>query len=364
MEASNKIHPGLVRRAHDYFEANRIPTGCFTLDFALLGGYPQGYITMSYGYESCSKTTMFLKGVANYQKKHEDRFVGWNDAEGLYDKDWAERLGVDLDRLIVGTPETGEQAIDLVDDWMGRPSMGLIVNDSLPGMVPMGVTETSAEQDFMALHPRLMGKFCSKVSSNNQRERKKGHWITMWNINQWRNKVGFVLGSPLNLPGGRQINHIPTTKIWLKLKKEVMGKDSNDIDIKVCNEQGFKLEKTKHGSSIKEGEFQLYFTPDNELGLKEGDVDNVMAVMPFAKKFGFVRGGGSSWKLHTALPGGAADIKFPSLTKIEEFLYTDQEELDTLMRSVIAHQRKAKKHTALPPDGYLVSHLGRLVELA
>jgi recombination protein RecA len=360
MEEANKLYPGIVRKGNNFREANRIPTGCFILDLALLGGYPQGYITMSYGFESCAKTTMFLKGVANYQRKHPDKIVCWNDAEGMYDREWAIKLGVDVRRLVVGFPEYGEQAVDLIDDWMALPSVGLIVNDSLPGMVPMKVSEESAEQEFMALHPRLMGKLCSKITTNNNRERRRGHWITVWNINQLRDNLKY--GGYKTLPGGRQINHIPTTKIWLKLKKENMGRDSNDVETRIYNEHGFKLEKTKHGESIKEGEFSLYFSDDNDVGMKVGQVDDIMSAMPFAKKFGFVRGGGASWRLLTA-QGKMAEHKFGTLEKMEDYLYENEEERDTLLRSVIAHQRVKKGHSPLPPDGYLVSGLGRLVRL-
>lgn len=361
MESVAKAHgAGMVTRSTETVECNRIPTGCFMFDFALLGGFPQGYISMVYGYESCGKTTGLLKGVAEYQRKHPSRVVAWCDSEGLYDSDWAEKLGCNVDMMIIGKPEYGEQAVDLIDEWMGVDSIGLIIVDSLPAMMPMGVLEKSAEDDLMAAHPRLMGKFCSKVTANNQKSRKRGHWPTLWLINQFRSKVGFVLGNPLTLPGGRQINHIPTTKLWIKMKKEHMGKDANDVPVHEYSEQAFKFEKTKHGSSIKEGEYQFYLSIDNEKGLPEGSYDNVAAVMPFAKKYGFVKGGGQAWRLVTLAD---PEKKFKKLEDIEAFLYGNQEELDTLMRSVIVHQRIAKGHTPLPPDGYLVSPIGRLVQL-
>ena len=350
----------LVRTASDSVECNRIPTGSFMLDFALLGGFPEGYISMLYGLESCGKTTACLKGVAEYQRKHPDKAVGWIDAEGLFDSDWAERLGVNTSMLAVANPDYGEQGVDILDEWMSLKSMGLIVIDSLPSLVPMKMLEMSAEDDLMAAHPRLMGKMCSKITSNNSRERREGHWVTIWNINQFRSKVGFVLGNPMTLPGGRQINHIPSTKLWLKLKKEHMGKDEHGVEVHEYSEQAFKFEKTKHGSSIKEGEYQLYLSPKNDKGLHEGSYDNVAAVMPFAKKYGFISGGGQAWRLLSCKEEGK---KFPNLASIEAFLYKEEEELHTLMRSVIAHQRKSKGHTALPPDKYLVSNIGRLIEL-
>jgi recombination protein RecA len=357
----SKIHgANLVRKASDSVECNRIPTGCFMLDFALLGGYPQGYPTMIYGLESSGKSTATLKGVAEYQEKHPDKVVAFLDAEGLFDGDWAEKLGCNTDMMIVSSSETGEQGVDLIEEWIGVKSIGLIVLDSIPSMVPMNIIEKSAEDNTIAELARLMGKMCSKVIPAINRERRAGHWVTLWNINQFRNKVGLVFGSPLNLPGGRQINHIPSTKLWIKLKKEIEGKDANGVDIIDFNEHAFKFEKTKHGSSIKEGEFQFYLNPDNEKGLPAGSYDNVAGVMPFAKKYKFVTGGGKSWRLLTCKDHNKV---FPNLDEMEKFLYGNEEELDTLMRSVIVHQRKSKGHTPLPPDGYLVSRIGRLVEI-
>lgn len=350
----------LVTRGSDGVECNRIPTGCFMLDLALLGGYPQGYSTMIYGFESSGKTTGCLRGVAEYQRKHPNRVVAWLDAEGMFDKDWAVKNGCNPDMMVVARPESGEQGVDIMEEWVGVKSIGLIVLDSIPSMVPLNILEKSAEDNTMAELARLMGKMCSKLSMEINKERRANHWVTVWYINQFRNKVGLVFGSPLNLPGGRQINHIVTTKLWLKLKKEVMGKDSNSVEVVDFNEHAFKFEKTKHGSSLKEGEFQFYLNPDNEKGLPEGSYDNVAAVMPFAKKFKFVGGGGGKYRLRTTKD---ANKTFKNLDEMEKFLYENEEELHTLMRSVIAHLRISKNHTPLPPDGYLVSDIGRIVYL-
>ncbi len=362
IDESHKIHgDGLMIPASKVPLCNSIPTGCFILDFALLGGFPEGYSTMSYGYHSTGKSTHYLKAVAKFQEKHPDKVVGWIDAEGLFDSSWAAKMGVDIDRMMVGRPEYGEQAVDIMDDWMKIDSVSLVVLDSIPACVPMKVLDNSAEDDTMAALPRLMGKMCSKMTSNNTAGRKKGKWTSVWLVNQFRNKVGFVLGSPLTLPGGVQINHNPTTKLWFKLKKEHMGKDRNSIDVTDFNEQAFKIEKNKHGSSIKEGEFQFYLNPDNDKGLPIGSYDNVPALMTFGKKMGFIKGGGASWRL---LTGIEPTTKYGRLSEIEEYLYANREEEDTLARSIIANQRTIKGIPALPPDGYLVSTLGRLVSLS
>ncbi len=358
--AEKRSGKGAVLRGDQLPRCNHIPTGSFILDLALLGGFPQSFPTMAYGKESTGKSTLLLKGLAQYQKKNPDRIVGLIDSEGLYDPDWGAKLGVDTTRMLVTQPETGEEAVDFFEDWLQIPSMGVVLIDSIPGCIPMQILQKSAEDDTMAQLPRLMGKLCQKWIGTGNAEKRKGHFVTPWMVNQYRMKVGFVLGSPYTLPGGRQINHIPTTKIKLALAKTVMGKDSMGIDVPEYDEQLFKLEKTKHGASIKEGAWQLILNPDNEAGLEQGAYDNVHQIMTYGKKMGFITGGGSSWK---CLTKETNSTKFGRLSEISEFLQEHEEERDTLARSIISHQREMKGLNALPPDGYLTSHIGRLVKL-
>jgi len=393
-KASAKLHgEGVVVRGKNKKLANHIPTGVFILDFALLGGVAQGYVAMVYGYHSCGKTTRLHGIISEFQKKHPTQWVGLIDAEGMYDPVWAEKNGVNPDRLIVSQPEYGELAVDVYEDMLSRPSIGLIIIDSIPHVVPMKIIENSAEDDTMAAPARLMGKLCSKLTMGNNKERKLGHWVTTLLVNQWRMKVGFVLGNPQTLPGGIQLNHIPTTKIEFKKKKTHLGKDRYGNECAVMDECSFKLEKVKHGQSLRSGEYQLYLTDDNEDGMREAQVDNVPTVVVFGKKMGFITGGGQSWKLLTEdleakVARAVAELKarnlknkkettaaelkavadaancftkFPSLDGIKKYLSSDEEEYLTLARSLIAAQRVAKGLPALPPDGYLLG-IGRLVE--
>jgi protein RecA len=370
----DKAHgEGVLVRPGATVKFNVIPTGIFILDFALLGGWPQGFVSMTYGYHSTAKSTIFLNGVREFQTKHPDKYVVWIDAEGLYDEEWARHIGVDIDRIIVARPEYGEQAVDILEDMIQRPSVGLVVLDSIPACAPMKVLENSAEDDTMAALARLMGKMCSKITTRLNAERRKGHYVTIWNINQIRNKVGFVLGSPRHLPGGFQINHVPTTKIWLKLTKEVEGKDEFDNTVPDYNEQAFEVEKRKHGSSINSGAFDLILNPKHHV--RQGCIDNYSTVVTFAKKFGFIRGGGGNFNLLTEKRGYLQNertgerrdkpfTKFPKLDDIKTFLVENPEEFITLQRSIIAEQRRSKNLEPLPPDGYLVGNGGRLVKLA
>lgn len=345
---------------------NHIPTGCFILDMALLGGLAEGYISMVYGYHSTHKTTNLLRTVANYQKKNPRKFVGWLDAEGMFDPLWAEQHGVNLDQIILASPDYGELGVDLFEDMMEREAIGMVIVDSIPHMVPHKMIENSAEDDTMGALARLMSKMASKITMANNRERRKGHWVTVILVNQFRTKIGQTFGDPRTLPGGVQINHIPTTKIELKKAKTVIGKDRYGNEIAEYDECSFKLDKVKHGQSLRTGEYQVYLNPDNEEGLVEGEIDNYSTIVTFAKKMGFVTGGGAKWVLHTInktrlAEEGDEDRSFRKLDEIKQYLKQHDEEYESLAKSLIAEQRRIKGRPAIPPDGYLISKRARMV---
>lgn len=326
--------------------ANHIPTGSFLLDFALLGGIPEGYVSMFYGLESSGKTTMIKKIVGEFQKKHPSKVAAWVDAEGMFDKDWATKLGVDVEKLLVSRPDTGQEAVDVMEAMMGAWEVGLIVLDSIPACVPKKILENSAEDLTMSELARLMGIFCSKVAMSFSAERKRGHHVTVLLVNQFRAKIGVMFGDPRTLPGGRQINHLPSTKVEIRNLEE-LGKDRHDNEVVEYNGHTFKITKSKHGSSIKNGEFRMVINPDNKEGLPQGTINDTDTLCAYAKKMGFITGGGSSWVI------AGVDQKFRKLDEIRAYLRGTEGAEMLLRQTVIAAQREAKGLPALPPDGYL-----------
>lgn len=339
---------GIVFESTSLPKANHIPTGAFTLDFALLGGLPEGHGIMFYGIESSGKTTMLKKAVAGFLLKHPDKIAVWVDTESMFDAEWAQTLGCDLSRLHVIQPETGEEAVDLLAAAMGALEVGFVVLDSVPGCVPKAVVDRSAEDDTMAALARLMGKLCSKILMAWGKERRRGHRVTVCIVNQIRLKVGFVMGNPQTLPGGRQINHTPTTKVHIK-NKEVMGEDSYGNPVVEINEHSFQITKAKHGASIRSGEFQMVVNPDNKAGLEQGEFDDYKTVITFAKKFGLTAGSGGKYRL----PLFAGDTTFAKYEDICDWLRENEIPYHTLRASIIAMQRASKGLSMLPEDGYL-----------
>lgn len=347
-DIEKKKGPGVVRPAWTLPLFNCLPTGVFMLDFALMGGIPEGLATMIYGWESSGKSTLTMRQVAAAQRKYPWRTPFFCDCEGTFDKEWAAKQGVDLNNLNLAQPESGEEAIDLLAGFSEVWETSLMVLDSVPAAVPRKIDENSAEDATMGLLARLMGILSSKLTVAASRERKRDHWVTNIFVNQWRSRIGgLILGDPRTLPGGNQLNkYFVTTKIEIK-NKEIMGKDKNDIEVVDHNEHSFKIGKAKVGSSIRQGEFQIVVNPDHELPF--GTLMDALPVVTYAVKMGIIDGGVG--KKGYVLPDGN---KLPNLAELELYLYENEAELLRLQQMIISQQRVEKGLPPLPPDGFLL----------
>lgn len=339
---------GVVYDAINIPAAIHIPTGAFTLDFGLLGGVAEGFATMFLGKESSGKTTMALNTVAQYQKKYPNKLAVWVDTEALFDRDWAAAMGCDLKRLKLIQPATGEEAVDLIAAAMCALEVGIVVLDSVPGCVPKAVEERSAEDKTRGALAALMGVMCSKILLTWSAERKRGHRVTFIPINQYRAGMD-MYGPAVTSPGGKQINHLPTTKIEIKNKPE-MGEDAYGNEIVNFNDHSFQLTKTKHGASIKQGMFQMVINPDFDEDMPQGTFDDFKTVVTFAKRFGMLAGGGGKYRVPII-----TEETFATYDAIYTFLRQNRYQYNILRASIIAMQRSLKGLTLVPPDGYLVA---------
>ena len=184
------------------------------------------------------------------------------------------------------------------------------------------------------------------------KERRRGHRVTVGLINQIRLKVGFVMGNPQTLPGGRQINHLPTTKVHIK-NKEVMGEDSYGNPVVDFNEHSFQITKAKHGASMRSGEFQMMVNPDNTVGLLQGEFDDAKTVITFAKKFELLTGSGGKYRIPLF-----SEKTFAKYDDLCAWLIEPENDTvyQSLRASIIAMQRHSKGLPMIPEDGYLCAH--------
>lgn len=243
-KASKDYGDGVITLANSTGQPDRISTGIFVLDLALLGGIPANRITHVVGERSAGKSMLSDKVIAGAQAMYPDSRVVKLDIEGTSDPVFSQKLGVDLDRLYVAQPETGESALDLADAFVRTREVSLVVIDSIAALVPMKEIENSTEDATVGLQARLVGQMIRKVTAGLISERRRGHKVTLLLINQFRSKIGISWGDPRTVPGGRALEFAATVQLIIK-NKEAMGRDDYDVEVVSRNEHSFLIQKNK-----------------------------------------------------------------------------------------------------------------------
>lgn len=341
-------------------------TGFFALDLALNGGYPEGQPCMIYGHESCGKSTSTLIGIANYQKKHPDKICLFVDMEGKFDRGWADILGCDMSRLHIALPGDGAEAVNIIDEASQCSEVGLIVLDSIPACVPPVVMDKAAEDATVASSARLIGILCSKITGRKHTERRSGHEVTYFLINQYRNKIGVMFGDPRTLPGGYYLSHQVYTRIALRHKTN-STKDFLDNEVQNYNEIFFTIAKAKYGKAITDGSFLLSLNQEGvavanpgaalsnqiltEFPYQQGECIEHFQIIRLAEKLGLVTGAGSSYKMPFIT--GKEDYRFSKKKEMVDYLREDEKANDKLKANLIAIFRMSKNLEPLPADKYL-----------
>ena len=279
-------------------QPDRISTGVFTLDFALLGGIPHNRTSMFVGERHSGKSMMASLVAANVQRAYPDHTPVVLDVEGTFEGTWAEKLGVDLDRLLIVPCESGEMAVDAGDALISSLDTSLLIVDSVAAITPMKEIDASAEDNFVGLQARLMSNFVRRLTNVLIKERRRRHYVSVLFLNQFRSKIGGFAGygEPRSIPGGKALEYCTSVQLIIK-NKENKGKDSAGFETMTHNEHAFTITKNKLNGGPRTGEFVVIREDDEEEGLYAGMVDDASTVLSFAKKFGLYTGGGSSWKL-------------------------------------------------------------------
>jgi len=269
-----------------HMKVETISTGSLTLDIAVgVGGVPKGRVVEIYGPESSGKTTLCLHVVAEAQKR--GGLTAFVDMEHALDPLYAGRLGVDLNRLYVSQPDTGEQALEITETLVRSGAFDVIVIDSVAALVPRAEIEGEMGDSHVGIQARLMSQAMRKLAG----AIKSSNCVVIF-TNQIREKIGIVYGSPETTPGGRALKFYASVRFDIRRVQAIkVGGDTIGSRTKV------RVTKNKVAAPFREAEFDIMFTPE------EAGISKTGEIMDLGVDLGIIDKRGAFFRYNEALLG-------------------------------------------------------------
>ena len=310
-----------------------IPTGALTLDFALgVGGLPRGRVVEVFGPEASGKTTLCLSAAANAQKN--GGIVAFVDAEHALDPIFSEKIGVNIDDLLVSQPDNGEEALEITESLVRSNAVDMVVIDSVAALVPKSELEGNMGEPQMGLHARLMSQALRKLTATISRSN-----TTVVFVNQIRHKIGVMFGSPETTTGGNALKFYASVRLDIR-RIETLKKADDPFG----NRVRVKVVKNKVAPPFRQAEFEILF---------DRGINHEGCLLDLAVQDGIIQRSGTWYSIQNEKIGQGRDNACLYLaenkdkaTEIEQNLRRRQEEKHSQKRS----QKEGKSPSEASPN--------------